>query len=153
MTFDRLIAVGLAMALSSAVAGSTGARDTSQDERFILRAESAICDAIEASDGDSLRNALDEHYTQTDSSGIVMNRDQVVSAVARRDPVYLTFRKHGQKVRLYGDAAVVTGITTSQGHTGSGSTFAGDDAYTETWVHVDGRWKLAASHSSLLRTR
>ena len=152
MTIDRLIAAGLALAMSSAIAGSPGARDTSQDERFILRAESAICDAIEESDGDSLRNALDERYTQTDSLGMAMNRDQVVAGVAGRDPVYLTFRKHGQKVRLYGDAAVVTGIATTQGHT-AGSTFEGNFAYTETWVHVDGRWKLAASHASRLSAK
>ncbi len=130
-------------------AGVAFARDASKDEGFILRAEAAICSAYESSDADVLRDDLDEHFTLTDSRGVVTSRDQEIAAVAKRDPVYLVFRNHDQKVRVYGDAAVVTGVTTTQGHSG-GSTFEGDFAYTDTWIHLDGRWKLAASHASRL---
>jgi ketosteroid isomerase-like protein len=132
------------------LAGSAMARDTSQDEHSILRAEAAICEAYESSDGDAVRNRLDDGYTLTDSKGVVTGRDKNVNDVARRDPVYVMFRNHDQKVRLYGDAAVVTGITSQQGHTGGGATFDGDYAYTAMWVYREGRWKLAASHVSLL---
>jgi ketosteroid isomerase-like protein len=132
--------------------GSALARDAAQDERSIRHAETAICDAYEAGDGDSLANRLTDDFTLTDSKGIVTGRDKNVHEVASRDPAYLMFRNHDQKVRLYGDAAVVTGITSLQGHTAN-ATFAGDYAYTDTWVYVDRRWKLAASHASLLRTR
>ncbi len=131
--------------------GSAMARDASQDAKFILHAETAICSAYEEGDGDSLRNRLTDDFTLTDSKGAITNRDQEVRAVTQRDPVYLVFKNHDQKVRMYGDTAVVTGVTTLQGHTAS-STFAGDYAYTDTWVYRDG-WKLAASHASLLRTR
>jgi ketosteroid isomerase-like protein len=141
------IAAGLLLAAAAAIA-----RDTSQDEHNILRAEAAICDAYEAGDGDALDNRLADDFTLTDSKGAVTNRSQEISAVAHRDPAYLVFKNHDQKVRLYGDAAIVTGVTTLQGHT-SNTTFAGDYAYTDTWVNRDGRWKLAASHASLLRTR
>lgn len=132
------------------LAGSAMARDTSQDEHSILRAEAAICEAYESSDGDAVRNRLDDGYTLTDPKGVVTGRDKNVNDVARRDPVYILFRNHDQKVRLYGDAAVVTGITSQQGHTGGGTTFDGDYAYTDSWIYRDGRWKLAASHVSLL---
>jgi ketosteroid isomerase-like protein len=132
--------------------GIAQARDVSQDERNILRAEAAICSAYEEGDGDTVRNRLVDGFTMTDSKGAVTNRDKEADAVARRDPTYLLFKNHDQKVRLYGDAAVVTGITSLQGHTAS-STFAGDYAYTDTWVYSDGRWKLAASHASLLKAK
>lgn len=148
MKAHSLIVAGLVLFTGSAVA-----RDTSQDEHSILRAETAICDAYESSDGDALRNRLDDGFTLTDSKGAVTNRDKSVNDVVRRDPVYVMFRNHDQKVRLYGDAAIVTGITSQQGHTGGGTKFDGDYAYTATWVYRDGRWKLAASHASLLPTK
>ncbi len=146
MKIRWLVAVALAT-----MACDAQARDASQDPKFILRAEAAVCAAYEEGDGDSLRNRLADDFTLTNSKGGITTRDQEVDSVSRRDPAYLVFRNHDQKVRLYGDAAVVTGVTTLQGHTAS-ATFAGDYAYTDTWVYRDG-WKLAASHASLLRTR
>lgn len=134
------------------IGGAAFARDASQDEHAILRAEAALCSAYEEGDGNSVENRMVEDFTLTDAKGNVTTRAQEVSAVAHRDPAYLLFKNHDQKVRIYGDAAVVTGVTSLQGHTAS-STFAGDYAYTDTWVYTDGRWKIAASHASLLRTR
>jgi ketosteroid isomerase-like protein len=147
MKMHWLIAAGLALS-----AGSATARDTAQDQRNVLRAEAMLCDAYESSDADVFRDNLDERYTRTDAKGVVANRDQTVASVARRDPTYVTYRNHDQTVRLYGDTAIVTGITTIQSHSGA-MKFEGDFQYTDTWIHGDGRWKLAASHASLLRTR
>jgi ketosteroid isomerase-like protein len=50
---------------------------------------------------------------------------------------------------VYGDAAIITGITTVKSHS-DGKPFEGDFQYTDTWVRRDGRWLLAASHASRL---
>lgn len=142
-----LIAATFALAV-----GTATARDSAQDQRNVIKAETTLCDAYEASDADVFRDNLDDHYVQTDTKGVVTHRDQAIAAVARRDPTYVTYSNHDQTVRVYGDAAVVTGISTIQSHSGA-SKFEGDFQYTETWIHSDGRWKLAASHSTLLRTR
>ncbi len=134
------------------VAPVAAARDTAQDQRNVIKAETTLCDAYEASDADVFRDNLDEHYVQTDTKGVVTHRDQAIAAVARHDQTYVTYSNHDQSIRVYGDAAIVTGITTIQSHSGA-MKFEGDFQYTETWIHSDGRWKLAASHSTLLRTR
>lgn len=152
MTTPWTVAAARVLALGCALAGTAYARDQAQDERYIRTTEASVCDAFQAGDADVLRNALDDHFTLTDSKGVVANREQTVAAVARRDPAYLIFHNHDQSVRVYGDAAIMTGVRTMQSHT-AGATSAGDYAYTDTWVHVDGRWKLAASHESLLRMR
>lgn len=146
MRFHWLIAAGLALAAGDAIA-----RDAAQDQRSLLKAEANQCDAYEAGDADVFCDTLDEHFTLTDSKGTVTNRDQTIAAVARRDPTCLVFHNHDPSIRLYGDAAIVTGITTIQSHSGA-SKFEGDFQYTDRWVHADGRWKLAASHASQLRT-
>jgi ketosteroid isomerase-like protein len=125
------------------------ARDQAQDEREILRVEAALCRAFENGDVAALRAGLDERFTLTDSSGKVTDLAHNLAEVARGDPAYDTFRNHGQSIRLYGDAALVTGITSIKGRSG-GQAFAADFQFTDTWVRIDGRWKMAASHASRL---
>jgi hypothetical protein len=76
--------------------------------------------------------------------------EQNLAEVASGVPVYEVFRNHGQKIRLYGDAAIVTGITSIRSRSGD-EVFEGDFRFTDTWVHRDGAWKLAASHASRLQ--
>lgn len=135
-----------AMALATPVAQ---ARDKAQDEREILRVEAALCRAFETGDVAALRDGLDERFTLTDSSGKVTDLAQNLAEVERGDPSYDVFRNHGQSIRLYGDAALVTGITSIRGRSG-GQAFAADFQFTDTWVRIDGQWKMAASHATRL---
>ena len=137
-----------AAALFAAAIGSSHARDAAQDEREIRRVEAALCQAFESGDAETLRRDLDAGFTLTSSTGAVTDFEQNVAEVAQRDPAYEMFRNHDQKVRLYGNAAIVTGITSIKGQSG-GKTFEGDFQFTDTWVYRGG-WKLAASHASRL---
>jgi ketosteroid isomerase-like protein len=69
--------------------------------------------------------------------------------VQAREPRYETFRNHGQSIRIYGDTAIITGVTSVKG-TAGGEAFAADFRFTDTWLYRDGRWLLAASHASRL---
>ena len=135
-------------ALVLAMAGAQ-ARDAKQDERAILRVEAAICEAFESGDAAYLRGALDPRFTLVDSRGTVTNLEQNLQEVRAREPRYETFRNHGQSIRLYGDSAIVIGITSIKG-TAGGEAFAADFRFTDTWLYRDGRWLLAASHASRL---
>jgi ketosteroid isomerase-like protein len=137
------------IALFALSLGTAHGRDAAQDERDIRRVETRLCEAFEKGDAETLRKDLDAQFTLTSSTGAVTDFAQNVAEVAQRDPAYDVFRNHDQKVRLYGDAAIVIGITTVKGQSG-GKTFAGDFQYTDTWVYQHGRWKLAASHASRL---
>jgi len=136
-------------AVLALAAGNSHARDAAQDEREIRRVEAELCSAFENGDAATLRKDLDSSFTLTSSTGVVTDFEQNVAEVAGGDPDYEIFRNHDQKVRLYGDAAIVTGITSIKGQSG-GKTFEGDFQFTDTWVHGGGRWKLAASHASRL---
>lgn len=142
----------LRLLFATALAGCAAtaqARDRAADEREILRVEAALCRAFETGDAKALRDGLGEHFTLTDSSGNVTGLEQNLAEVARRDPAYEVFRNHEQKIQLYGDAAVVTGITTLKGSSGTRA-FAGDFQFTDTWIHADGKWRLVSSHASRL---
>lgn len=135
------------MAMLVGAASTATARDAAQDQRDLLQAEAALCQAFESGDADALRKGLTEDFTLVDSRGTVTGLAQNLDEVARREPYYDEFRNHDQQVRLYGDAALVVGITSIRGKAG-GEAFAADFRYTDTWVLRDGRWLLAASHAS-----
>lgn len=135
-------------ALVLAMAGAQ-ARDAKQDERDILRAEAAVCEAFERGDAAYLRGALDPRFTLVDSHGTVTDLEQNLKEVEAREPRYETFRNHGQSIRMYGDTSIITGVTSIKG-TAGGQAFAADFRFTDTWLYRDGRWLLAASHASRL---
>lgn len=137
-----LVAAALAVAASPAPA-----RDAAQDRHDILETETALCEAFENGDADTLRALLDERFVLTGSNGIPTDRAQTIAEVESGEPAYDVFRNHGQTFHLYGDAAVVIGITTIEG-TAGGEAFAADFQFTDTWVYRDDRWLLAASHAT-----
>ena len=142
----RSTAAAAALFLLAAVAQ---ARDASGDEKEILRVEALLCRAFESGDAAALRRHMDDRFTLTSSRGEVTDFEQNVAEVAKREPRYEVFRNHDQKLRLYGDTAIVLGITTVRG-TASGQPFAGDFQYTDTWIRRHGEWRIVASHASRL---
>lgn len=144
MTIRSFVCVSLLLGVVAA-----DAREVAPDEQELLRVEAALCHAFEAGDARFLRSALDGTFTLVDSHGEVTDYEQNIADVDRREPRYEMFRNHEQQVRLFGDAAIVTGVTTVKGISGKGA-FAADFRYTDTWIRRDGHWKLAASHASRL---
>src|ERR1700733_8426586 len=107
--------------LMSIAANAATARDAAQDEKEIRRVEAVLCKAFENGDAKTLRANMDSRFTQVTSRGEVTDLDQNAAEVSQRDPYYDEFRNHDQTVRLYGDAAIVIGITTTKGKTGGES--------------------------------
>lgn len=128
------------------------ARDSATDERAIRRVEAELCKAFEDGDAQTLRKDLDATFTLTNSHGEVSDFAQNIAEVATREPRYEVFRNHEQQVRLYGDAAIVTGVTTVRGRS-KGEPFAADFQFTDTYVRRQGHWRLAASHASRLLSK
>jgi len=147
MNYAGLLTIGL-----YCIASSVHARDAAQDEREIRRVEAQLCHAFEIGDAGTLRKDLDVTFTLTNSHGEVSDFAQNLAEVASREPRYEIFRNHDQQVRVYRDAAIVTGITTVKG-TSKGDAFAADFQFTDTYVRRDGHWLLAASHASRLPAR
>jgi uncharacterized protein (TIGR02246 family) len=115
----------------------------------LLQAEADACKAFEDGNADALRKALTPDFTLVDSRGNVTGIEQNLAEVAAREPYYDEFRNDGQSVRMYGDTALIVGVTHIRGKAG-GEAFAADFRYTDTWIRRDGRWLLAASHASRL---
>lgn len=125
-------------------------RGDTTDEAAVLAALDDGCDAFEKGDAARLERFLDERFTLTTSRGEVTDRSQNLAEVRAREPRYEDFSNHEMKARLYGNTAVVHGITRVKGAS-AGQPFAAEFAFTDTLVKRDGRWILVTSHASPLK--
>lgn len=138
------IAAGL-VCLSAACRPET--RDPARDEAAVLEAVRATCKAYLDGDPGRMAELLTEDFTLTDASGAVTTREDDLENARKGAIRYQVFENHDMKVRLHGDAAIVTGRTTVKGNAGS-SAFAAEFQFTDTLVRRDDRWRFAASHVS-----
>lgn len=136
-------------AITATVPATASAHDSESDRREILRIEAELCRAFEVGDTEVLRAGLDETFTLVDSRGVITDLAQNLAEMASGVVDYEVFRNHGQAVRLYGDTAIVIGITTVKGKSGE-TAFAADFRFTDTWIRRDGGWRMAASHATRL---
>lgn len=121
----------------------------SADEAGLRRTEAALCEAFVKADEKTITRIEDERYTLTDSHGGVTGRDGDLGEAKKGDPRYSEFRNHSQKIRFYGDTAIINGITSLKGESG-GKSFTGDFQFTDTWIKRNGEWKIVSSHASRL---
>ncbi|MCL1633842.1 nuclear transport factor 2 family protein [Luteimonas sp. SX5] len=118
------------------------------DVKAILQAETEICAAFEREDAQWLEQHLDPTFTLTSSTGKVTTRADEVADL-RRGTRYDVFRNRDTVVRLYGDAAVTTGITRVEGKS-DGKPYSLDFQFTDTYVRKPEGWVIVASHASRL---
>jgi ketosteroid isomerase-like protein len=121
------------------------------DEREIRKVEAALCDALRTGDAAAIAKLEDETYTLTNSKSEVTTRADDI-ADAKKGVRYDEFRNHDQKVRLYGDAAIVLGVTSVKGTSG-GKAFAADFQFTDTYIRRGDGWKIAASHATRIEKK
>jgi ketosteroid isomerase-like protein len=90
-----------------------------------------------------------EDYTLTNSMGKITTRADDIGEARKNDPKYEIFENYDMKVRVHGNAAVVTGKTHTKGVSG-GKPFDFQFQFTDTFVKDGGRWRLLAGHVSKL---
>ena len=145
----RALAALPALLLPVLLLASVPARSAQKDDvQQILQAERDICAAFEREDANWLEQHLDPTFTLTSSTGKVTTRADEVADL-RGGTKYDVFRNRDSKVRVYGDAAVVTGITRVEGNS-DGKPYALDFQFTDTYVRKPAGWVIVASHASRL---
>ena len=136
------LAFAVTLLVQSAIAATPA-----DDEREIRRVEKELCDAFQKGDAATIERLEDETYTLTNSRAEVTTRADDVADAKKGETRYTEFRNHDTTVRLYGDSAIVLGITSVKGSSG-GKDFAADFRFTDTYVRRPDGWKIAASHAT-----
>jgi ketosteroid isomerase-like protein len=116
------------------------------DEDDVLRAERELAFCYQNSDAACIEQGVTEDYTLTNSKGKITTRADDLAEATKHNPKYEIFENHDMKVRVYGGAAVVIGITHAKGISG-GQLFDAEFRFTDTFVKDHGRWRLWAGQA------
>lgn len=83
----------------------------------------------------------------TETDGSVRTKAQDLAAIKSGQTKISSMVTDDIKVRIYGDAAVVTGRNTVK-VIWMGKDISGQERWTDTWIKSNGRWQCVATHVS-----
>jgi ketosteroid isomerase-like protein len=132
-------------------------RDKTSTERFsaeqeLIRLENDWANAWVKHDVAFFERIEADDYTWTSPQGEVWTKPRDVAFVRSLDSVKditMSYVTTEVKVRVYGDAAVVTGLDTIK-ETNKGKEVNRQERWTNTWVKRAGQWQCVAGHTSVV---
>ncbi|GAC1696645.1 MAG: hypothetical protein NVS9B3_14540 [Gemmatimonadaceae bacterium] len=123
-------------------------RATAEQQVLALARENQ--DASRRNDADALERIYAQDYFFTDSRGGTADRRRQLEAVRSGAVVFDTLAVSDERVRVYGDAAVVTFRRRQVAHV-SGDPRPRDVRVTDVFARLDGRWQLVAAQVTAIR--
>lgn len=116
-------------------------------EQELIKLENAWGEAWIKSDAAFQDQITADDYTWISSWGKVFTKADNLTLLKSGDGVIESWVLTEMKVRVYGDAAVITGLSTIK-ETFKGQDMSGQERWTHTWVKRDRRWQCVAAQSS-----
>ena len=95
---------------------------------------------------------MTDDYIVTDADSNVSTKAQEIAFIRSGEFVVTSCVHHEMKVRVYGDAAVVTGRSTMK-ETYKGKDYIVNVRWTDTWIKSAGHWQCVAGHVSQIRQK
>jgi ketosteroid isomerase-like protein len=120
---------------------------TGSVEQELMNLENEWAKSVVKLDLAFMDRILADDYTWTDQAGNVHTKAEEIASIKSGQGVVTSSVNNEMKVRVYGDAAVVTGLTTQKGMQ-EGKEVSGQFRWTDTWVKRAGRWQCVADHVS-----
>ena len=122
---------------------------TGSVEQELIKLETQWGDAWTKHDPTAFGQFVTDDYMHTMPDGTVLTKAQAQEEVKSFKGEFTSFVTDEWKVRVYGDAAVVTGRNTYKMQL-EGKEVASQERFTDTWIKRDGRWKCVAGHNSMI---
>jgi ketosteroid isomerase-like protein len=119
-----------------------------QTQTSPLATDRRFFDALIAADLKSLEQILAEDFILIDvMSGSENTRSAMLSAIGERQIKFEAIVPSENRVRTYGNVAVVTGRTQMDGRVGE-SPFSAKSRYTHVFVEQQGEWRMVAAQGT-----
>lgn len=111
----------------------------------ILRLERETMDAIRAKDAKALERLLTADFVYR-APGAELGRAEFLQNIASLPGTILSVEGSEQRVSVYGDTAVLTGVQRSRLRTDDGAEHRSAVAFTDVFVKQRGRWRLSLAY-------
>jgi uncharacterized protein (TIGR02246 family) len=146
---NRIIALTLVGAL---VAAPAQAQKQSAGEQEVRKATEMLNAAsLIKKDRAAMERFYADDYVYNHSNGTVTNKNEEIAEYMSPDIKWTEHKSDNVNVRMYGDVAVVTGVSTLTG-TAKGYS-SGARRFTELWVKRDGRWQTIGGQSTIIPSK
>ena len=114
------------------------------DERLIMRLFEDGDRALMSADVAELQRIYSEDYMQSDETGALSTRADLIRGLASGGIRFLSMRSTGRRVRLFGDFAIVHGSEEDEVLRDE-QTFSTRYVYMDVVVKRQGRWQIVGS--------
>ena len=119
----------------------------SDDEAELRALERAWLAAYDQNDRAAMDAIVDDTFTITYQDGTVLDKAATLASLQPGQTASGRQFTEDTVVRVWGDAAVLTGVYVWEGPGPiPGTTAQARSRYTDTYVRRDGRWRVVASH-------
>jgi ketosteroid isomerase-like protein len=152
--------IGLVIFLSVLTSGTvmsapveSGRKDSLQDDVAVLvQMERQWNEALRTKNAAWFEENLAADVTDINSgNGALSTKSDDIAAIKTDTTAYETLELSDLKVRVEGNAAVVTGVNHLKGRDGQGGTFDVRLSFTDTYIKRNGRWLVWASQHTRVR--
>ncbi|MEO5983993.1 MAG: nuclear transport factor 2 family protein [Ferruginibacter sp.] len=103
--------------------------------------------AWETKNAELFSSLLTDDYMSTNETGKIRYKTDDIAQMTSADLVLTSNTADDKKFRMYRNTAVETGHYSVSGSY-KGKAFSENGRYTSTWIYRDGKWKMAADHTS-----
>jgi hypothetical protein len=134
--------------LGLSVASHGSAQTPGGTDREVLKLDQTLLEALVTKDRATFEPLLADDYVYIHSNGTVTNRTEEIAQTMSADQQWTASKLSSLRVRVYGDAAVVTGTLI---HTGSAKGYVGGARLiTHLWAKLNGRWQNVGGQSTVV---
>lgn len=141
--FALLVVVPLIAFLATPVRSADNDSDKDQIDATLKKYEETWINSAKKKDAGPLEKMLADDWTFTNPMGQVSGKSELVDAVKDGTFAPESAEYDDLKVRVYGDAAVVTGRLDLKGKWGD-TDISAEYRFTDTFVKKDGKWQEVA---------
>ena len=114
-------------------------------EEELLNLEKAFAEAIVNNDLEGIGRLVTDDWIIVDSNGEIVDRARFFEVIKSGALTHDTMKSEDFRVRVYGESAVVTAITSTTGKF-MGQEFSTRERATDFFVKGDGRWQCVLTH-------
>ena len=118
---------------------------TSEAEEKLLKIEKEFAQAIISNDLEGIGRIVADEWIIIDPNGDIVDRTRFFEVTKSGALTHDVMESEDFRVRVYGDSAVVTGLTRTKGKF-MGQEFSTQERATDVFVKCDGRWQCVLTH-------
>ena len=122
---------------------------TSEAEEELLKLEKEFAQAIVSNDLEGIGRIVADEWIIIDPNGDIVERTRFFEVINSGALTHDLMESEDFRVRVYGDGAVVTGLTRTKGKF-MGQEFSTQERATDVFVKRDGRWQCVLTHLTRL---